>query len=181
VLALVPVALWFTQSRGVDRGLAADAGAPALAWAVGLGRLGCFLGGCCFGAPTSVPWGVVFPPGSEAGPHPVHPTQLYESAFGWLLLAWMLWREPRRAFKGELLVVGAVAYSLERFITEFFRGDAERGIHAGLGTSQIISIPVFVVSVGVWVYLRKHGTPPGPPVPPAMTEEPPAPTPSPAA
>lgn len=150
VLALVPVALWFTRARGLDRGLAADAGAPALALGVGLGRLGCFLGGCCFGSPTQVPWGVVFPKGSDAGPLPVHPTQLYESVFGWALLAWMLWREPRRRFKGELLVVGAVTYSLERFVTEFFRGDAERGLLAGWGTSQIISIPVFVVGLVVW-------------------------------
>lgn len=163
VIALAPVAWWFTGSRGIDRGAAADAGAPAFAFGVGFGRLGCFLGGCCYGAPTSVPWGVVFPAGSQAGPHPVHPTQLYESAFGWLLLAWMLWRDGSRRFKGELLCVAAVAYSLERFITEFWRGDAERGVHAGLGTSQIISIPGFLVSLGVYLYLRRHGEPPAAP------------------
>ncbi|MEW5855459.1 MAG: prolipoprotein diacylglyceryl transferase family protein [Myxococcota bacterium] len=157
-LALVPVALWFTRSRGIDRGKAADAGAPALALGVALGRLGCFLGGCCYGRPTDVPWGVHFPHGEAAALGPVHPTQLYEAAVGVLMVLYVIWRFPRRKVEGELLATVTVVYALQRFLTEFFRGDAERGIHAGFGTSQLISIPVFVVGVGVLAWLWRHGT-----------------------
>jgi phosphatidylglycerol:prolipoprotein diacylglycerol transferase len=160
---IAPVAWWFTKSRGLDRGTVADAGAPILPFAVGFGRLGCFLGGCCYGVPTTQPWGITFPASTGAGALPVHPTQLYESAFGWALLAWMLWFEPRRKVKGEMLALGAAAYALERFLVEFLRGDPERGVHAGWATSQLISIPVFVAAVAVWIWLRKNGTAPGNP------------------
>lgn len=172
-LLLVPVALWFTHSRGMDRGAAADAGAPTLALGVAVGRLGCFLGGCCHGHPTDVPWAVHFPHGTANALGPVHPTQLYESAVGFLLLAYVVWRFPRRKVKGELLATAAVVYALQRFITEFFRGDAERGVYSGLGTSQIISIPSFLVAVGVLAWLWRYGSPPGPldqPPPTPVTE-----------
>ncbi|MBI5497093.1 MAG: prolipoprotein diacylglyceryl transferase [Deltaproteobacteria bacterium] len=155
-LAMVPVALWFTRSRGLDRYVVADAGAPLLGFVVGFGRLGCFLGGCCYGVPTDVPWGITFPAASGAGPHAVHPTQLYESAFGFALLAFLHWYEPRRKVRGELLAIGAVGYAAARFTIEFWRGDAERGVHAGWGTSQIVSVPVFLIALGVWAWLRKN-------------------------
>jgi len=158
-LALIPAALWFTASRGVDRGAAADAGAPCIAVGVGIGRLGCFLGGCCFGSPTDVPWAVTFPSGDAARLGPVHPTQLYEAVFGLLLMGWMIWRFPRRKVRGELLAWAVPLYALERFITEFFRGDAERGVHVGMGTSQLISIPVFLIGAVVLVWLLKNGKP----------------------
>ena len=50
------------------------------------GRVGCFLNGCCYGRPTTLPWGVKFPPGSfaslEFGDTPVHPSQLYNAVVG---------------------------------------------------------------------------------------------------
>src|SRR5262245_47487951 len=77
-------------ARGSARRLAdlADAVAPAGILALGIGRLGCFLAGCCWGRPTDLPWGVVFP---ELGPPPRHPLQLY-SAFLDLLLGVALLR-----------------------------------------------------------------------------------------
>jgi phosphatidylglycerol:prolipoprotein diacylglycerol transferase len=161
-IALAPVTWWFTTSRGMDKGLVADAGAPALALGVAVGRLGCFLGGCCYGHATDVPWAVHFPQGEAARLGSVHPTQLYESGVGFLMLAWVVWRFPRRKVKGELLAVCATVYALQRFVTEFFRGDSERGVHLGMGTSQIISIPVFLVALGVTVWLFRTGSPPPP-------------------
>ena len=160
-LALAPVSWWFTQSRSMDRGTVADAAAPLLPFAVAFGRLGCFLGGCCYGVPTSQPWGVVFPSSAGAGSLPVHPTQLYEAALGLALLGWVLWYEPHRKVKGETLALCSLGYAAIRFSVEFLRGDAERGVHAGWGTSQIISVPVFFIALAVWAWLRKNGTPPG--------------------
>ncbi len=54
-----------------------DVLAPAGLLALGIGRVGCFLAGCCYGVPTELPWGVVFP---ELGPPARHPLQLYSAA-----------------------------------------------------------------------------------------------------
>jgi len=66
-------------ARGSARrfALLADAFAPAGVLALAIGRLGCFLAGCCWGTPTDLPWGVVFP---ELGPPTRHPLQLYAAA-----------------------------------------------------------------------------------------------------
>src|SRR5215813_451306 len=64
-----------------------DALAPAGILALAIGRLGCFLGGCCYGRPTALPWGVVFP---EVGPPARHPLQLYSAALDLLLVCVLL-------------------------------------------------------------------------------------------
>src|SRR5436190_1980147 len=69
---------------------------PSVALGTMFGRVGCFLNGCCYGRPTSLPWGVTFPPdsfaGLEFGNAKVHPSQLYFAAAGLLLFAvcWFL-------------------------------------------------------------------------------------------
>jgi len=68
----------------------ADAIMPSVALGIFITRIGCFLNGCCFGLPTTGPFGVIFPPDSVAGslyPHiHIHPTQLYSSLDGLLIL-----------------------------------------------------------------------------------------------
>jgi phosphatidylglycerol:prolipoprotein diacylglycerol transferase len=61
-----------------------DAIAPAGLLALAIGRIGCFLGGCCYGRPTALAWGVVFP---ALGPPARHPLQLYSAAADLALLA----------------------------------------------------------------------------------------------
>lgn len=79
---------------GLPMWVVADALTPSLALGTLIGRIGCFLNGCCYGHPTRLPWGVVFPPDSfaslEFGPVPVHPSQLYFALTG-LVLFLVLW------------------------------------------------------------------------------------------
>jgi phosphatidylglycerol:prolipoprotein diacylglycerol transferase len=78
-------ATWLAaRSLGVDARRAFDAVVPAGLLALGIGRVGCFLGGCCYGAATTLPWGVVFP---AAGSAPRHPLQLYSAAVDLVLVA----------------------------------------------------------------------------------------------
>ncbi len=114
----------------------ADDAVAALAIGHAIGRLGCFMEGCCYGRPTLLPWGVSFSsPACSVAPElrgiPLHPTQLYEAA-GEALAAWLLigWLIPQiragkyrygTAFFGYLLY-----YSVMRFLIEFLRGD-DRG------------------------------------------------------
>lgn len=144
----------------------ADVTAPTLALGLAFTRIGCYLYGCDFGAPLSEDapawlrgWGT-FPhwendEGSPAWSHhvmeynldpdagyslPVHPTQLYESAAGFLLVGvtLLVWR--RRQFHGQVLFVLTMAYGVWRFLIEYVRDDPERGEAFGFSTSQLISL-----------------------------------------
>ncbi len=89
-----------------------DALAPGALVALAIGRIGCFLGGCCFGGPTALPWGVVFP---ELGPPARHPLQLY-SAAGDALVAWasiVAGAPPGAAGRRASIGLGALRFALE--------------------------------------------------------------------
>lgn len=118
--------LWSRRHAGVW-GLV-DAMTPALALGQALGRVGCFLNGCCYGG-VNDSCGLVFP---GAGPEPRLPVQLYEAGLCLALAALLAWRHGRRRFVGQVLADYLVAYPLIRFGLEFLRGDAERGSLLGL-------------------------------------------------
>ena len=130
----------------------ADACAPGIALGSFFGRQGCFAAGCCWGKPTTLPWGVRFSElGHEITGVPIdahlHPTQLYESLSMLLVFFLLLWLHKRRRFAGQAILVYAVLYSLIRFLIEFVRDDPRGDILGlttltGLSTSQIISIIV---------------------------------------
>ena len=90
-----------------------------------LGRVGCFLNGCCLGVPCSLPWGVVFKDAVEVQPIvPRHPTQLYEVVLESLALALVLAWEKRVRARGSLFCVYLCLYAVERFVLEYWRADA---------------------------------------------------------
>lgn len=147
MIGALVVAVWYFRARPQLNGmLYADAFAPAVMVGAAFGRLGCFMEGCCYGVPTELPWGVAFP----ATTGPVHPTQLYDAAFGALCGAFLLWRFPRRSFDGENIALLLIAYPIARFTTEVFRGDPERGGFGPFSTSQWISIGLLAVGVGLY-------------------------------
>ena len=92
-----------------------DALAPAGVLALGIGRIGCFLAGCCYGRPSAVPWAVVFP---DLGPPTRHPLQLYSAAsdLGLLLLL-----SPSPAPTGTVARRTCIGLGLVRFALEFLR------------------------------------------------------------
>jgi len=130
----------------------ADAFAPGIALGLGFGRQGCFAAGCCWGKPTSLPWGVRFTElGHEITGVPIdaalHPTQLYESAAAFLIFFFLIWLHRRRRFDGQVILLFAVLYSVVRFIIEFLRDDPRGDILGlttltGLSTSQMISLGI---------------------------------------
>lgn len=104
-------------------------------------RLGCFLNGCCYGRPTTLPWGVIFRQGVPLALRgvPLHPTQLYESA-GSLLIFLLVDRgvRPRIASgalrPGDALAASVALYALLRFGVDFLRA-GDPGVLAPLGLS----------------------------------------------
>ncbi len=150
----------------------ADAAALAVATGIGIGRIGCFLNGCCYGAVSDLPWSVSFPAGSHAWVRqvdagliwptaatslPVHPTQLYASLAGFAILGLLLAYSRRRRAAGATMAVLMIAYPITRWPLEMVRGD-EPAIFYGMTLSQNISVALFTCGLALWFRLRKSST-----------------------
>jgi len=138
----------------------ADLFAPALAVAHGFGRIGCFLGGCCYGihVSSSHVFAVVFPPVSAGAPPgvPLLATQLIEAVCLFIIAALLIIAYKKAAGTGLVVCAYGILYSVVRFILEFFRNDEIRGVYGVFSTSQYISIALFIVSVVLmWRILDK--------------------------
>lgn len=143
----------------------ADACAPGIAIGNFFGRQGCFAAGCCWGKPTSLPWGVKF---SELG-HEItgvptdaylHPTQLYESFAMLVVFFFLLWLHKRKRFSGQVILAYALLYSAIRFSIEFVRDDPRGDILGlttltGLSTSQLISLVVGIAAL-ITLFIRRR-------------------------
>jgi phosphatidylglycerol:prolipoprotein diacylglycerol transferase len=167
ILAVI-VALWYIRRHRLPMWTTTDVFAPGIALGHVIGRIGCFLAGCCYGKETTVPWSVVFTDpfafanaGTPLNVH-LHPTQLYESGAEALILAGILVLEKRgRAFPGRTFWGYMLAYGATRFVIEFFRGDRGRGLYFGdaVSLSQIISIVLVPLSLLMLLWLSRRPSP----------------------
>jgi phosphatidylglycerol:prolipoprotein diacylglycerol transferase len=145
-----------------------DVFAPGIALGHVIGRVGCFLAGCCYGRPTDVPWAVRFTDPFAAAnvgtPLHVdlHPTQLYEAGAELLILGLLLGTERMgRPFPGRTFWSYMFVYGVSRFIIEMYRGDP-RGFVFGtqLSTSQFISVVLVPLSlIMLFVLSRRSPSP----------------------
>jgi len=153
----------------------ADAAAPALAIGYGLGRIGCFLVGDDYGAPTDGWWGVAFPKGSppttayslrnfgvRVNPSipddtllRVHPTQIYETLAAFAMFAILMWLAHRAHRKGQVFAVFAVMMGIERFLVEIVRAKDDRFL-GPFTVAQLIS--VILIIVGIVLFARRESS-----------------------
>ncbi len=174
LLTCIPVFRWWMKRRGVPFLPALDVAILAAPIMLGLGRVGCFLAGCCFGHSADVPWAVASPPGHAVAGRTVHPAPIYETlgCAAVLALLWFVVR-PRARFPGQVVASYFVLYGIERFLVELFRGDVGRGFvvggeglkagdpPVGLAFSQMLSIPLVILgSFWLAIGLRRAGRPP---------------------
>jgi prolipoprotein diacylglyceryltransferase len=96
-----------------------DTFALPLALALAVGRWGCFFNGCCYGAETTLPWGVTFL--VEGRLVKCHPTQIYESLFHFSMALLVLELMRRDLLAGQRLKLYLIAYGVYRFLTEYLR------------------------------------------------------------
>ncbi|QEG38565.1 Prolipoprotein diacylglyceryl transferase [Roseimaritima ulvae] len=123
-----------------------DSFAVPAAVAVGIGRIGCYLGGCCYGAATTLPWGQVFPGSGDLQPR--HPTQLYEAGFH-LTCALLLWGLDRGGWlRHQHMKLYLLCYLGYRFVTEFIRPEPQ--VLAGLTLYQLATIPLALLFGVLW-------------------------------
>lgn len=129
-----------------------------------LGRVANFINSELYGAPTTLPWGVVFPTDPEQVPR--HPTQLYEAALEGLLLFVVIRiaTNHTKALKHPGLVAGifGIGYALSRIFVEFFRlPDVQIGYLFGgwLTMGMVLSLPVLVAGIGLVAFAlrRRNG------------------------
>ena len=166
LILAIGVAFWFIARRRMPFWRTCDVFAPAISLGHVTGRLGCLAAGCCYGKPTTLPWGITFhnPLAANVGTPlgiPLHPTQLYEAGAELLILGLLLATERRgRAFEGRTFWLYILLYAVSRFIIEFYRGDP-RGMVMGFSTSQFISLVLGPLSIIMLVYLSR-ATPPVP-------------------
>lgn len=166
LIAAIAVSVWYMRRHRMPLLKTCDAFAPGIAFGHALGRLGCFAAGCCYGKPTSLPWGVTFsnPLASILSGTPLgislHPTQLYEMLVelgNFFVLTWLL---RRRSFDGQVIGAYLFLYGFARYFLEFLRGDPDRGSVFGgaMTATQLISI-LMVVAGGVLWLLRRGQRP----------------------
>lgn len=142
-----------------------DALAPSVELGQGLGRLGCFSAGCCYGTTCQLPWAVTFHSheaerisGTPLG-IPLHPVQLYTLLVNLGIMALLLVLRKKRRFKGEVISGYFVLEGLGRILTETWRGDLDRGFWLGLewlSTGRLTSIGMVLLGLGLWVGFRRR-------------------------
>jgi len=158
-------AMIFISRKKMNHLKIADISAPILALGLGIGRIGCFLAGCCFGSHTDSFLGIPFPSGSpafkkhlEIYPELMHnhteslavfPTQLFSAGAHFLVFLYLFFHlRKKKKYDGEVFIKFLIFYSIFRFIIEFFRAD-DRGNFLFFTTSQWISIILIAITVFV--------------------------------
>lgn len=131
-----------------------DLAAPSLALGYAIARIGCFGAGCCYGKPTDLPWGVLFPGLTQ----PVHPTQLYATLMNLIIFALLLRWAKHQRFEGELFAGFLTLHGLYRFINEFFRaGATSRIAFDGITLGHFVSVAVMAAGAALYYFLRAWG------------------------
>jgi len=157
--ALISGALFIKYKKLPALQIADIVSSPLMA-TLAIGRLACFMTGCCYGKPTSSIFGVIFPENSAAPSGiPLHPTQLYMSFSALLVFIILLIAEKFLkpfSLRGLSFAIVLMLYPAGRFFIEFLRDDFRGGELLGLSVSQISSLILVAAGTGLFVYLLKR-------------------------
>ncbi len=119
------------------------------------GRIGCFFAGCCYGKPTDSIFGVQFPGAYFEHLGKVHPTQLYEAAFLFVLFGVLTWLLLKKKFQYTMTVYLA-SYGVFRFLIEFLRYDDRGQLGKLLSPSQTMSLVFLGLAVLAFFLQRNY-------------------------
>lgn len=153
-------ALVFLRKKKLPFFPVADACAPSIALGFFFTRIGCFLSGCCFGLPTGSFLGIVFPANSPAGYYcpglPVHPTQLYDAAYGLVMAGTLLLADRKSPFVGFTFGLLCILSGAGRYAIDFLRYyESSARLGRLMTLSQLMSL--FLIAVGVVVLVARAG------------------------
>ena len=142
--------IWiYSRVSKIQFGYLADLIAPGIILAQAVGRIGCTINGCCYGSPTSLPWGVVYTHPNSVGPIgiAVHPTQVYEIIFNLLAFGLLFTLRGRLKPDGSLFFIYLTLYSLWRIGIDFMREGTS--FLFGLHQAQVISIIILAITIPI--------------------------------
>ncbi len=169
-LPTAAIAAWFfARSRGLDIFTLADAIAPGMLVGLAIGRVGCFLNGCCYGGPCDLPWAVSFPEGTEVAVKfpatsgasvPVHPAQLYAAVDAAILAALAVAWTPFARRAGEVFAVVLTLHPISRMLLEAIRVDEPPALGTPFSISQLISLVLLALAAALWWWIGRRGVPP---------------------
>lgn len=121
---------------------------PSLTIGHAIGRVGCFLAGCCYGTQCELPFSVHMHGQNR------HPVQIYETLL-LVVLSFILWKYTTLKNKKAVWLSYLGGYGLIRIITESFRGDIIRGFYGPLSTSQWVSVAMIFVAIALAIKIKK--------------------------
>jgi phosphatidylglycerol:prolipoprotein diacylglycerol transferase len=157
LIAALAIAWWYMRKTRLPALKTADVFAPSIALGHGIGRLGCFSAGCCWGIECHLPWAVTFNNPLAQVPQerlhvPLHPTQLYESFAEFVIFGVLYWRIRTPHTPGAIISLYLMLYSTVRFVVEFFRYHEQANPFGGpLDTGQWISLALFLLGAAYFV------------------------------
>jgi len=163
LIAALAVAWFYMRKMRLPLLKTADIFAPGIALGHGIGRIGCFSAGCCWGIECQRPWAVTFrnPVANELVGvplyRPLHPTQLYEAFAEFAIFGILYWRIRKPHLDGAVISLYLMLYSAARFVVEFFRYHEQGNLLGGpLDTSQWISIALFALGAAYFLKARRR-------------------------
>jgi len=155
ILGGIITGLVFSKARKINFWQLADLISPSIILGQAIGRIGCFLNGCCFGVPAKSLFGIKFPKGSLAdiayGGLKVHPTQIYElmlNLIGFLVL-WSVRKKIR--FSGGLFLIYLMMYAIIRMIVSQFRGDNLYLLNANFKLADLASAIILIIAMALFI------------------------------
>ena len=171
-LPTAALAAWrFATRRGIPILRLADCIAPGLLVGLAIGRLGCYLNGCCYGGPCDLPWAVRFPagtapaaefPGPGGGSVPLHPAQLYAAVDAGLLALLAMAFTPLARRPGEVFALVLTLHPVSRILLEIIRVDEPPALGTPLSISQLVSVVLLALAVALWWWISRRPPAPAP-------------------
>ena len=165
-LPTAAVAAWrFAARRGLSLARLADCVAPGLLVGLAIGRVGCFLNGCCFGGPCTLPWAVRFPagtgpaaahPAADGGSVPIHPAQLYAALDAALLAVLAVAFTPWTRRDGEVFALVLTLHPISRILLEIIRVDEPPALGTPLSISQLVSLALLALAAALWWWIGRQ-------------------------
>jgi phosphatidylglycerol:prolipoprotein diacylglycerol transferase len=143
-----------------------DVLSPSLALGHAIGRMGCLLAGCCWGASCDLPWAITYTSPIAAQNlgtplhQPLHPFPIYSGLFNFGLYVALATLYKKRPAAGRVFATYLVVYGIGRFFLELTRGDAVRGfvLDGVLSTSQFISLALILIGAGLHLWISRRKT-----------------------
>lgn len=148
----------YIKKAKLDIDIVSDLSAPLIPLFHTFGRIGCFLTGCCYGIESKIGFTYKHSLMELANGVNRFPIQLVEASYNLMLFIILTIFYNKRKFKGKLIYVYLILYSIGRFIFEFFRGDEYRGFILRLSTSQFISIILLIYSATILIIKQKKAS-----------------------